>query len=367
MGIIDRLLFKDIIKTLMVIVIVLLMILMSNIMVKLLRDVAGGSLSQDVVIGLIGFQLIKALGVLVPPAFFFSILWSLGRMYRDSEMTALSAAGVSIWRIYRSILIVALPLFIFSAVWGMQVIPWTKSNIESIKSNQEETAAIDNFGAGGFEELRDGNLIVYTESRSEENGHLQGMFIQNRQNGEIGVITADTAYQIIDDTTGDQYIVLADGQRYVGDPGSPEYSVSSFREYGVLLAKSEETVSPRASRGTIPSMELYGSSDILDQVEFQSRLAVPLAIFAFALVSVPLARSGPRQSIYGRLSLAILLYFVFMNLQRVAERWMERGDSPHWLGIWWVPLLFALFALVIIASDSYRLNAYKRRFRRKLS
>lgn len=365
MAILDRLLFKDISRTLMVIVVVLLMILLSNIMVKLLRDVAGGLLSQDVVLGLIGFQLVKALGVLVPPSFFFAILWVLGRMYRDSEMTALNAAGISIWRIYRSILLVSLPLFLFAMVWGMEVIPWAKGNIEQLKTHQEETAAIDNFSAGGFEELRSGNLVIYSESRSPETGHLLNLFVQNRQNGEIGVITADYAYQVVDKATGDNYIVLADGQRYVGDPGSAEYSISHFTEYGVLFNKPEKKESPRGSRGTQSSSELYTSDDLLDQVEFQSRLAVPLAVFAFALVSVPLARSAPRQSVYGRLSLAILLYFVFMNLQRVAERWMERGDSPLWLGVWWVPLVFAFIALLIIAFDSYRLNGLKRRFRRQ--
>ena len=58
----------------------------------------------------VGLELVRALGLIIPPALFFSILWVLGRMYRDSEMVALAASGVGYARLFRSVLIAAVPL-----------------------------------------------------------------------------------------------------------------------------------------------------------------------------------------------------------------------------------------------------------------
>ncbi len=91
---------------------------------------------------------------------------------------------------------------------------------------------------------------------------------------------------------------------------------------------------------------------------------LPLGVLAFALVSVPLARSMPRQGVYGRLGLAILVYFVFMNLQRVAERWMGNGTTPAWLGMWWVPILMVLVAGLVILTDSHWFAKRWQRLRR---
>jgi lipopolysaccharide export system permease protein len=49
---------------------------------------------------------------------------------------------------------------------------------------------------------------------------------------------------------------------------------------------------------------------------------------------------------------AVLLYFTFFNLQRVAERWLETEAVPAWLGMWWLPLLMLAVAGAIMVLDS---------------
>jgi lipopolysaccharide export system permease protein len=109
--------------------------------------------------------------------------------------------------------------------------------------------------------------------------------------------------------------------------------------------------------------ELWQSEDPAYQAELQYRLSLPLAVLAFTLVAVPLARSVPRQGIYGRLGIAVLVYLVFMNLQQLGERWMENGVTPHWLGMWWVPALLAMAAVLVLLFDSPRWRVWLRRRR----
>jgi len=351
-NIIDRLLYREVLKTLAVILSILLLVLLASHMVKLLGKAAAGNLSPDVLLMLVGLQAVKVLGVLLPPAFFFSLLWTLGGMYRDSEMVALQASGVGIERLFRSVLLVALPVAAMAAVFMLFLNPWANSSIEQIKLQQRDSTDISGVRAGRFNEYRKGGLVVYSEGADSGTGALQQVFVQDRQQGKLGVVLAGEAYQSVDENTGERFIVLKNGSRYEGVPGQADYAVARFEEYAIRV--------PSLDLGTIalrvnaqPSALLWLSDDIRARSELQSRIAAPLAVLVFAMLAVPLARSQPRKDIYGRIVMAVLIYFVFMNLQRVAEQWMEVGTTPAWLGMWWVAVVMLMIAGIIVLLDSH--------------
>jgi lipopolysaccharide export system permease protein len=188
--------------------------------------------------------------------------------------------------------------------------------------------------------------------------------VQDRQQGELGVVLASKAFQTVDEVTGERFIVLKNGARYVGVPGQADYAIARFEEYAIRapsLDLADFSLRPNA----LPSALLWASDDLRARTELQVRLGAPLAVMVFAVLAVPLARSQPRKDIFGRIVMAVLVYFVFMNMQRVAEQWMEVGATPAWLGMWWVPLAMLGVAGIVILLDSHWLAARLRlhRFR----
>jgi lipopolysaccharide export system permease protein len=351
LGIIGRLLLRDIIKTLAVVLAVLVLLFFSNALVKFLGRAARGALDADIVLIVVGLELVKALGPIIPPALFFSILWVLGRMYRDSEMVALAAAGFGMRRVYAAVLLTAAPLALLVTVLVMEVLPWSKGYVAQVKEQQSNSADITGIRPGRFNEFRRGTLVVYTERLSADGGRLEGVFVQDRRKGRLGLVSAAYAYQMTDADTGERYVVLQDGHRYETGSGALDLAVGSFDEYALRIPRAELDggTAPRSAK---PWEALLASEDPRDRAEFHYRLSVPLAVFAFAVLAVPLARTRPRAGIYGRLTLAILLYFTFMNLQRIAERMLENEVLPAWLGMWWLPVLMVLVAGAINLLDS---------------
>ena len=59
------------------------------------------------------------------------------------------------------------------------------------------------------------------------------------------------------------------------------------------------------------------------------------------LIAVPLSRLRPRQGRYARVGFAIVVYFVYSNLLSAAKVWLEKGELPPLIGVWWVHLLVA--------------------------
>lgn len=363
LSIIDRWLLKEITRTLLVILLVLLMVLLASNLVKFLGLVASGAIGGDALLALVGLELLKTLGMLIPPAFFFAVLWVLGHLYRGGEMLALQAAGVGTFRIYRAFLYSALPLALLVAWLMLVVVPWAKLGYETIRITERDRTELSAVRIGQFSEFARGELVVFAEGASAD-GQLRGVFVQDRLQGTPGVVTAAGARQETDPATGARYVVLIDGRRYEGLDGSRPVEVGRFAEYAFHIPDAPLDLSrlPMSAR-TFP--ELIASDDPVYRAELHYRLSLPLAVLAFTLVAVPLARTAPRQGIYGRLGIAVVIYFIFMNMQRVGQRWLETGVTPDWLGLWWAPGALALSAGLVLLYDSPRWRIWVRRSRGK--
>lgn len=354
LPIIDRYILGEVSKTFIAIVIVLLLIVVGNSYVKILEDAASGMISNQVLLELVGLESLQVLGPIVPPAFFFAILYSLGRLYRDSEMTALSAGGVSTFRIYRSFALLALPLSLLVAWLTFDLLPWVNTNKSMIMEDQrQEATEISTAVAGRFNEFSRGDLIFYAEEISEDNTKLRNVFVQSRQHGGLNLISSREGYKYIDAETGDEYMVLVDGQRYKGLPGAGDYAVATFEKYAFRIAQNDVQTKALPIKA-LPSDVLLASDEIRKRSEFQYRLMFPIAVLVFTLLSVPLSKSLPRDGIYGRLVLAILFYFVFLNMQAVSASWMIDGVTPAWMGRWWVHPFMLLLGVGVLLYKSPR-------------
>lgn len=346
LAIIDRYLIRETFKSFLAILGVLMLIMVAHGFMKLLQKAAAGLLGNDVLMQLIGLHGLKLLPVLLPPAFFFSILYTLGRMFRDGEITALMAGGVSMVRIYRAYLILALPVAAFVGWLTLGLSPWIYETRTLIEEAQAQTAQIGNAIAGRFTEFSQGELVFYVEGMSDDRKVLRNIFVQNRQHGRLGIVTAREGYQYEDPETGDRYVVLTGGYRYEGEPGRQDYSTGQFAKYGVRIhqgALTRKALPPNAR----PTGELLASDRIEDLNEYEYRLLFPLSVVVFAMIAIPLSQSLPREGIYGRLGLALLAYFLFLNLQAISGSWMLQGTTPLWLGRWWVhPVMLAITALI---------------------
>ncbi len=363
---IDRYLIREVVKVLLAITCILLLILTTNLFVKYLAKVAGGLISANVLFSLLGLQVIRLIPLVVPPAFFIAILFTVGRMYRDNEMTAIACCGIGSWRIFRSLFMFVIPLAVFVGYMSLEVTPWTQRMVYDLKEIQKDSAELAGIVPGRFNEYSKGDLVVYVGSISDSDEKMHNIFVQNRQHGELGLIKADTGYQYVDRESGGHYVVLEDGRRYEGNPGQADFSVQTFQRYGVRVALSKEVATdfPRRAR---PTRTLLESRFLDDRAEVERRLSYPIAVLVFTLLGIPLSRSLPRQNMYGRLFLAGLVYFTYYNLMGVAGAWLEKGVTPVWLGIWWVHGTMLIVIAALIMRDARWMRRIARRRRKPAS
>jgi lipopolysaccharide export system permease protein len=345
-SIIDRYILREVIKSFLAILSVLLLIFISNNFIKILQQAVSGSISNDVLFQLVGLKAVDVLVTVMPPAFFFAVLYAIGRMYRDSEMTALASCGFGLRRIFRSVSFATVPVSLLVAVLVLAIIPWTQNISEQIYSRQEKEAEMDNAIAGRFNEFKNGKVLFFAEEMSDDKTKLKNVFVQNRLHGELGLVTAATGYQRIDEDTGDRYMVLRAAHRYVGEPGQTEYSIGKMEEFGmtITIPKSGPIDFPSRAKSTLLLMH---SKDKYDKSELQYRLLLPFSVLVFSVAGVVLSRSLPREGTQGRIVISILFYTLYLNLQALSDAWMRKGVTPMWLGRWWVIIIAALLIWIL--------------------
>ncbi|HHW4681451.1 MAG TPA: LptF/LptG family permease, partial [Xylella taiwanensis] len=101
----------------------------------------------------------------------------------------------------------------------------------------------------------------------------------------------------------------------------------------------------------LSTLDLIGDPRREAQAQLHWRLAPPLLALAFALLTLPLSRSTPRQQRYGAVMLCFLIYMVGTNLMIVGTQWIANGKlSPVW-GLWWLTLPLLLAAVWCYARD----------------
>lgn len=360
---IDRYLLKEVLKALSAILLVLTLILLGNSFIKLLKEVATGDLNTELLMQMLGLQMVFLFARLIPPALFFAVLYVVGRMYRDSEMVAFESCGVGGLRIYRSMFLVVIPIALFTGWLSFYVTPWaSRLSAELISSQRGHAMELAGVSAGRFNEYSQGDLVLYAESIAKHDKRMQNVFVQHRADGELVLVSAMRGYQRFDKETGDRYLLLEDGFRYLGTPGQADYQVSEFAQYALLLKESTEA-EVKVNRRSLSSQELLKSDAIKDRAELQFRLSQVLGVLVFALLSLPLSRTLPRQGPFGRLVFAFVLYTLYLSLQGIAENWMIDATTPDWLGVWWVHLLLAFVGLLLLIPDTPVFRRIRRRLR----
>src|ERR1700740_1765895 len=99
-----RSLVREMTATAVGLFVVLLAILFTNLVLKLLARAAGGAVAPDGIMALLGFGAMFYLNILLSVTVFLTVLMTLSRWYRDSEMIVWFTSGQGLTRWIRPIL-----------------------------------------------------------------------------------------------------------------------------------------------------------------------------------------------------------------------------------------------------------------------
>ncbi|MGB5132184.1 MAG: LPS export ABC transporter permease LptF [Steroidobacteraceae bacterium] len=346
----DRYVLREVAVSWLAVTAVLLAILVSAQLAKILGLAAEFGFPRDIVFALIGLTTLQNLVLLVPIGVLLSATLALGRLYHDSEMTAVRACGVGPARLYLPVFALAVPVALGLAWLTFDIGPVVRESAAQLNRRAIRDAQFGRLEPGTFRTFGDAKAVFYAE-RTGADGRLVNVFVQRYVDDRVEVATAAWAEQRVLDEGQTQIVVLHDGERVEGVPGRSDFRRIRFVEHGIPVVAPEPGAG-RDSPQRKPTRALIGSAALPDIAELQRRISMPLMVLVLALVAVPLSALRPREGRYARVAIAILVYFVYSNLISAAQVWIEKGSIPPIVGSWWVHLLVIAMGLALLHRQS---------------
>lgn len=354
MRLIRHYISKEILFTFAATIIVLLAILLVQRLALMLNEVMSGGISPNVIFSMIGVQILRFVAELVPLSFLLASIVAFGRLYKDSEMTAMFALGMPLSTLYRLLFQITIPLAAILLLLNFFMIPHFSLRFHDIQQQAREEAQLTIIKAGTFKSLSRGKNTVYVKEISDNQQEIKDVFIKTQENnGDYSVTLAKTGHQEIDPQSGIRFLILNDGNRY-SFAKNGAIDVLKFQEVVLRLDASGEQVVPRMATYSTQKL-LSNLNDVLYQREFERRLSSAISLLIIVLMIPALSHSNPRQGRFGNLLVAIFIYVIYFNLLNMAQSWMRKGVTPDWLGLWWVHVVMLILALVIAHRFSKRM------------
>jgi len=352
--IISRYLLQQVFRALLAVTLVLLLIFISQQLVRYLSYAASGKMAPAIMFQVIGYQIPFLLALMLPPGLYFAILLTYSRLYADNELRILHGCGFVPAQLMQLTAWFALGVALILSVLTFWINPQIAGVRQQTLIEAAGKNALDTLMPGRFRVDQDGERVVYVEKISRDHTLASNIFVAHQSTGSTAegptawtVLSAAKGYQQTDPTDGGLFLVAEKGYRYEGVPGQRNYRIFQFGRHAVRLP-SPDVVSYSTVMDARRSADLWRAwPDPKASAELQWRASIPLTALMLALLAVPMSRVPPRGSRYRWVVPAVLIYVIYMNLLITGRHLTEQGSVSVTFGPWWVHLLFLLMVLVI--------------------
>ena len=356
----DRHVLKQIATPLAAAMAIGLLMLLSERLVRLLDTTLGKKNSFAVVFEMLAYLVPHYLGTAIPAALFLGLLFGFSRMSANSETDAFMAAGVSLHRLARPVIVLAGLFGLASLLIGGWVQPYARYAFREIITEVKNVEFFYLAEEGVFMQASGRTFIL--DSLDRKRNAFEHVFIYDDR-GERGSETVTAMHGSLIDVAGQSRPVLRLEQGHRLDfREKPEHAGSGaihpeVAEFALadtpLGAIEKKILLPRGEDErelTLP--ELFArlgsphkrTTEQAMRAEIHKRLLNAVSPLVLPFLALPFTIGGRRARRGYRFGVALVLIVVFHEIVEQGSVAAHSGRVSPWL-VMWLPLgLLSLFA-----------------------
>ncbi|SHI51223.1 lipopolysaccharide export system permease protein [Malonomonas rubra DSM 5091] len=293
---------------------------------------------------------------ILPLAILMSVVLTLGTLGRTNEVTAMRACGVSLWRIVRPLMMLALCLSIFQMALNEFVVPFnTKmlNDLKEIKLKGKQLSLKRN-------ELwyRDKNRIINIRVADPVNNNLHGVtiFIMDDspkivQRQEIQKLEYRDGRWSTPFLTEWQFDTAYGDLKKVAELKNQQVDINREPNDFTRQAQQNNSLTFRELWQTVGKLDSEGIDSTHHRVEMHSRLAAPFTCLIMAFLGVPFAlQRGRNSNIALGIGLSLSIGVVYFILQSLVTAFGYSGALPPILSAWAPNIIFLMVGVWMLLS-----------------
>lgn len=293
----------------------------------------------------------------LPLAVLMTMVLTLGSLGRTNEITAMRACGLSLWRIIRSLMVLALLVSGLQLLVNEHLVPINARNLNQLLDVELKGKSQQALTQGKIW-YRDNGRIIHIVLAEPENQKLQGItvFELDSKSRLVRRLTAPTAkYQhggwqpetlhiqqfdpengdlLKSESTTDQLLEL-DRTPDDFNSGIPKNNEINFQQ----LSKLAKKLQAEGFDATRPLVDMHG------------RLAAPFTCLIMAFLGVPFAlQRGRGSSIAVGIGLSLGIGVIYFILQSLILAFGYSGALPPIVAAWAVNLIFLMLGVWMLLN-----------------
>jgi lipopolysaccharide export system permease protein len=318
------------------------------------------------------YYLIKVpefLVLVLPIALLLALLYTLTNHARHNEITAIRAAGISLWRLCLPYLAVGLLASLVVFWLNEYCVPQSAEAAEQIRNSRVTmpggSPARDRVLNAGINNSRDGRDWVIGVYDLHTGEMLRPVVVSKMGDGSHLELRAGRAarvkgswrfYDVLEYKRPAQPEALPILLLKTNVLVKPEFSETPEQIKSELQLSSGSTL-VKARRADIPILVIlnylrlhpYPAKAAALYTKLAGRLAAPWTCLVVVLIAIPFGAASGRRNVFVGVASSILICFAYFVLQQVCLAAGAGGKLPPWMAGWLPNLAFGAAGLVMTA------------------
>ena len=318
------------------------------------RLASKGIIPNDSILTILVFSLLKYLPILLTLTLFLTILLTLSRWFKDSEMMIWFSSGLGLTSFIRPILFFSLPIILLIGFLSLYLSPWATQKSEEYKAGLKNRDELATISPGSFKESKSKDRVFYVEGFGDLGSKVKNVFVQSEQNGKLGIIVSNEGSRV-STNTDDEYIVLKKGKRYEVNHENNHFTEIKFSDYGFLVEKKLPPIIDVNQVEAMPTLLLLLTKGNREIAEFVWRVSLPISGIVLIILAIPLSFINPRSGRSVNIIIAIMIFAIYNNLMGVTQSYINLGKLNPYIGGSIVHLFILLIASYLMLRRNLNL------------
>ncbi len=356
----DRYIFREMVPWFFLSLSVLMLVLILQRMFQLADLVVSKGATLLSILKVLLYVMPSFFVITIPMSLLIAALTAFSRMSADSEITAMKASRVSLYRMIRPVFFFALLACTATSVTSLVLVPKANSALKKYLFEMIKERALVGIEPGVFSSTFDG-MVIYVDKLDSSN-NMEGVFISDERSPKESYTIASKRGKLIADPQSLQVtLALQEGSIQTPPRDQKNYSLMDFDTARLYLdiksslarqstiGSAYEDMSTEELLRNIRQSRGAGKAAYVQYSELHKRLSIPFACLIFGLIGAPLgirrSRSGKSAGIAIALFVFLLYYIVLGGAANLAQTGVYSSLVTFWLPNGIMTVLALLFVL----------------------
>jgi lipopolysaccharide export system permease protein len=305
--------------------------------------------------------------ITMPLSFLLAVLLTFARMSADSEIVAMKACGISVYKMAYPVLILALLVCGATAYLSAYAEPTGRRTMRDIAVNVAMDKASSAIRAQVFNDDFPG-LTIFADKVYKDTNQLEGVFISDTRMDEKHTIIAASRGKLVPDRASDSMLLhLRDGSihRDADNTDKNGLQIINFSTYDIIIsmenaAAQDSGATLRPKLQTLPQLWDSLQQSTADQkqhrrelrAEIHERLIMPLSPLLFSLIAIPLGISSHRSNKGAGFALSLTVFMVYYMFLTIAKTLVVEQGWPATATMWTPILGFGICGMLLLIATA---------------